>query len=90
MILKPTIDRAVRAGDRSSISSKRDNVHWFQAKSEHAFTFDVIVARLLKPKTSGELQDFVDPEAGVALGGGRIRAPRISAAEAFRRYGSRG
>ncbi len=88
LILKPTIDRLARAGDHSSISSRRDNVHWLQARSAHAFTVDVIVARRAKPKTSGELRDYVDPDRGVPLDGDRIRVPRISADEAMRRYGS--
>src|SRR5207253_1808609 len=34
ILIKPTIDRSFAAGETSSISYYKDNVHWFQALSE--------------------------------------------------------
>src|SRR5580765_3970392 len=43
LTVRPTIDKAFRQGDFSSISDQRDNVHWFIATSERAYTLDAIV-----------------------------------------------
>ena len=34
MIIKPTIDQSFTVGQYSSVSDKKDNVHWFKATSE--------------------------------------------------------
>jgi hypothetical protein len=87
-ILWPTIDRVSRAGDFSSISDHRDNVHWFRTLTDRAFTFDVIVAGIT-PGTDGRgLIDYVDPLGGEVMADGRIRARRIGSEEAFRTYGN--
>lgn len=46
LIIKPTIDKLSKVGDYSSISDEKDNVHWFIAETEKAFTFDVIMLDL--------------------------------------------
>jgi hypothetical protein len=87
ILLRPTIDRAARAGDRSSISSQRDNVHWFVALGAAAYTFDVILDSLDPALGYAYRMDYVDPAGAEGAGGGLLRAPRLSFEDAISRYG---
>lgn len=84
LIIRPTIDRLVGVGDASSISDERDNIHWFIAQSEAAFTFDVIVLDLAE-----QAYDIhnLDIEAGESLADGLIRAPKLDVETALKKYG---
>jgi hypothetical protein len=44
--IRPTIDKNFSAGDFSTVSEQRDNIHWFFAMSEGAFLFDLGVGNL--------------------------------------------
>ena len=46
LIIKPTIDKIAKVSKNSSISDEKDNIHWFIANTETAFTFDVIMLNL--------------------------------------------
>ena len=85
-IIRPTIDRTFTAGECSTVSDFKDNVHWFQAQSEVAYIFNIHVMGV-DPKAAvptGRL--YLDPE-GEKLGGGLIRARRIDHDEAHKLYG---
>lgn len=41
LVIKPTIDCTFRAGECSTISDFRDNLHWFQAISNTAFVLNI-------------------------------------------------
>ena len=70
----------------SSISDEKNNVHWLTARTETAFTFDVIVLDL----NGGRWHvDNIDPGAAEPAGNGRIRAPKLDVARALRKYGNR-
>jgi len=86
LILRPSIDRAFARGSTSSISDKKDNVHWFEATTDSAYIFNIHVTGVTPqhPRPTGRV--YVDP-AGEALEGGRIRARIINHAEADRLYG---
>jgi hypothetical protein len=85
LVIAPTIDRTFAPGDVSTISDHRDNVHWFSAESDTAFIFNVHVAGYdVDGPRAGRV--YVDP-LGSALVGGRIRAPRLSAAACFEKFG---
>lgn len=43
LIITPTVDTVVKPGSVSSISDEKNNVHWFKARSEIAFTFDMLI-----------------------------------------------
>ena len=43
IIIRPTIDRAFTAGEHSTVSDYKDNIHWFTATSERAFIFNIHV-----------------------------------------------
>ncbi|MFN2545947.1 MAG: hypothetical protein ABR567_00790 [Myxococcales bacterium] len=87
LILRPTIDRTFKPGDSSSISDQRDNVHWFVATSERAYTLDCIVDNLDPSRGYRFHIDFIDPDRARAQPDGTVRAPRLGLDEALRRYG---
>lgn len=85
LILRPTIDRAFAPGDSSSISDRRDNVHWFVA-TKPSYTLDCIVDDLDPARGFRYHIDFVDPDKATADAEG-LRMPRLSLDECLRRYG---
>jgi hypothetical protein len=86
LILRPTLDKVFREGDASSISSERDNVHWFVAQGAPAYTFDCVLSGL-EPLGFDYGIDLVDPVGAERLPDGTLRAPIISWGESLRRYG---
>jgi hypothetical protein len=85
-LIKPTIDRAFKAGEFSTVSDHKDNVHWFKATSETAFIFNVHVIGY-DPKikgSSGRL--YLDPE-GEKVKGGLILAKKMTSSECHKKYG---
>jgi hypothetical protein len=88
LVLRETGDRVLKAGAISTMSSERDNVHWFVPDSGPASTFDVIVSRL-DPGEPAYVIEPVDPLDGRRLEGGLLRAPLIGFEESARKYTSR-
>ena len=84
-IIKPTIDKMFGPGGHSSISDYKDNVHWFQAKSDRAFIFNIHVLGVT-PGTTRTGRVYVDPN-GEKLKGGLIRARKLGYKEAHDLYG---
>ena len=85
-IIKPTIDRAFKAGDLSTISDHKDNIHWFEAKSETAYIFNVHVTGY-DPKIDGNSgRLYVDPD-GEKLAGGLVKAAKMTSALCHKKYG---
>ena len=85
--IKPTIDKVFGPGELATMSDDKDNVHWFKAVSETVFAFNVGVYEV-NPSVKWIGREYIDPERGEKLGGGLIRAPRISdPKEAYRLYG---
>ena len=84
MIIQPTIDKSINVGEHSTISDDKDNVHWFVAKSDHAFTFDVIMLDL-----NGKVYDIhnLDIHEKVDLPDGKMRVPILGVEEALKKYG---
>jgi hypothetical protein len=76
----------IRAGDATSISGERDNVHWFVARSERAYTFDCIVSGL-RPLGFSYGIDLVDPAHADRTADGTLRAPVIGWDDSIRLYG---
>lgn len=85
-IIKPTIDRAFKPGELSTISDHKDNVHWFKCGSDTGFIFNVHVVgydpEIKEP--SGRL--YLDAE-GEKLSGGLIKAKKMSSSECHKKYG---
>jgi hypothetical protein len=87
LILRPTIDREAAAGDATTISEVKDNVHWFRATTETAATFDVIADNLDSSRGFAYRMDFVDPDRAEVLKDDTLRARRLDIDEALRLYG---
>ncbi len=41
VVLRPSVDRVLRAGEVITMSDQRDNGHWLVAEADHSLTFDV-------------------------------------------------
>jgi hypothetical protein len=87
LIIKPTLDRALAMGETSTTSDEKDNVHWFQATSDVAFTFNVAVYELNPAVKFSGRQFYLDPAGGEKLGDGSLRVRRLTSQEAHRLYG---
>ncbi len=83
-IIKPTIDSTFSVGQYSTVSDHKDNIHWFKATSESGYIFNIHVLNVVEGKGSGRV--YLDPK-GEPISGGRIRARKIRAAEAYKLYG---
>ncbi len=86
ILIKPTTDREFHRGEASSISDDKDNVHWFQAKSETAFIFNIHVLNVRPGKGEATGRVYLDPN-GEKLADGLIRAKRLEHKQAHEIYG---
>jgi len=86
ILIKPTIDRSFAAGETSSISDYKDNVHWFQALSESAFIFNIHVLNVRPGSGESTGRVYLDPN-GEKLSDGLIRAKKLGHKEAHDIYG---
>lgn len=84
MIISPSSDRLIQRGDCSTISDERDNVHWFIANTDQAFTFDVIMLDL-----NGKQYDIynLDMDEKEDLSNGKMRVPILDVETALKKYG---
>jgi hypothetical protein len=85
-LIRPTIDRAFKPGECSTISDHKDNVHWFKADSETAFLFNIHVMGYNPESTRTARRVYVDPD-GPRCAGGLTLAKKVSSAECHRKYG---
>jgi hypothetical protein len=85
MIIQPTIDQGFKAGEYSTVTDQKDNVHWFTANSETGFIFNIHVLNV-DPSLKKNGRVYVDPE-GEKLAGGKIKAAKIKAAESYKKFG---
>lgn len=84
LIIKPTIDKIAKLGESSSISDEKDNVHWFIANTETAFTFDVIMLDLNNKSYDIHNLDIYESED---LKNGTLKAPILDVETALKKYG---
>ena len=84
LLIQPTVDKTIGVGESSSISDEKDNVHWFVANSDTAFTFDVIMLDL-----NGETYDIhnIDIQEKENLSDGSMRVPLLDVETALKKYG---
>jgi len=85
-LIRPTIDRAFKAGEFSTISDHKDNIHWFKATSDTGFIFNIHVIGYdpAIQVASGRL--YLDPD-GEKVKGGLIVAKKMSSEECHKKYG---
>jgi hypothetical protein len=84
LIIKPTIDQIAKLGESSSISDEKDNVHWFIANTETAFTFDVIMLDLNNKSYGIHNLDIYESED---LKNGTYKVPILDTQTALKKYG---
>lgn len=84
LIIKPSIDQIAKAGESSSISDEKDNVHWFIAHTETAFTFDVIMLDLNGKHYHIHNLDIYESED---LKNGTLKVPILDVQTALKKYG---
>lgn len=86
-LISPTIDRISKPGDETSISEKKDNIHWLKnVSSEKSLTLDVVVAGLNQNLDYSFKQTFLDPAGGEKLSNNLIRARKISYEQSAKLY----
>jgi len=85
-LIRPTIDRAFKAGECSTISDHKDNVHWFKAESETGFIFNVHILGYNPDNANAPARVYVDP-VGEKTRDGLIVARKISSEECHKKYG---
>jgi len=85
-LIKPTIDRAFKPGECSTVSDHKDNVHWFIAESDTAFIFNIHVMGYNPENKKSATRVYVDP-VGEKTASGLIVAKKISSAECHKKYG---
>lgn len=86
MIIRPTRDYIARLGDVSTMSSHRDNIHWFVPHGgAPATTFDVVISGIDPGQPSYEIR-AIDPVGGRVRDDGAIVAPIISFSDSADRY----
>jgi len=86
LIVKATIDDVFKAGQFSTISDHRDNVHWFTATSDTSFIFNIHVLNLPSEQFKSGGRVYIDP-TGDANAEGLIKAPKISHRDSLKRFG---
>ena len=87
MVIRPTRDYVAHVGMISTMSSERDNIHWFVPQGGRAATFDVVISDLDPGQPSYDIK-AIDPLRGERLADGTIRAPIIGFDDASARYTS--
>jgi len=85
-LIKPTIDRTFKPGETSTVSDRKDNVHWFKATSEKAYIFNLHILGYNPENKKPTGRVYVDPE-GEKTAGGLIVAKKISSSECHKKYG---
>jgi hypothetical protein len=87
LIINPTMDKLLQPGEISTTSDDKDNIHWFRAESEVAFTFNIGVYGVDPAVNSGGRQYYVDAGRGEKQSDGSLRVRCLSEREAHSIYG---
>ncbi len=85
MIIKPTLDEQFSAGQYSTVSDHKDNIHWFKAKSKSAYIFNIHVLNVNENIQKGG-RVYVDP-FGEKLAHGLVKAKTLSKKQAYDKFG---
>lgn len=85
IVIRPTRDYVAGVGAVSTMTSARDNIHWFVPQGGRATTFDVVLSGLDPGEADYEIR-AVDPLGGRLLQDGSIVAPIMDFAASSARY----
>lgn len=86
LVIRPSTESLRGPGKWTSVSDDRNNVHWLTAKSEDCFIFATKVVRLDETKPFCARINL-DVRNAIDVGGGAMRAPKISGKVAEMTYG---
>lgn len=84
MFIKQTIEETGTPGSFSSVSDDHNNIHWLVAKTNKAFTFDVIVMDLNQRPTE---IDNIDINKAQKTTNNILKVKKLAVGEALRIYG---
>ncbi len=87
LIIKPTLDNALTLGEVTTVSDQKNNVHWFEATSDVAFMFNILVMDVDPTSKTGGRQFYVDAAHGDKVEGDKLRVKKLSSQEAYKIYG---
>lgn len=87
LIIKPTLDNALTLGEVTTVSDDKNNVHWFEATSDVAYMFNILVMEVNPASKTGGRQFYVDAAHGDKVEGDKRRVKKLSSEEAYKIYG---
>ena len=85
-IIRPTIDRPFKAGEYSSVSDYKDNIHWFTATDDVGYIFNIHVMDVNPTSKEATGRLYLDP-LGEKLADGTVRARKVKYDEVNKLYG---
>jgi len=85
-LIRPTIDRAFKVGECSTISDHKDNVHWFKCSTDTGYVFNIHVMGYNPENKKNASRVYIDPE-GEKTASGLIVAKKMSSADCHKKYG---
>lgn len=87
LVISQTTDTVIHPGAVSSISDEKNNVHWFKARSDIAFTFDMIILNVDPAFGKSFDIDNIDPYEAEQIRPDVWRAPKLDVETALKKYG---
>jgi hypothetical protein len=87
LIIQPTEDKALTLGEVTTVSDEKNNVHWFEATSDVAYMFNILVMDVNPAINGGGRQFYVDAAHGDKVEGDKRRVKKLSSQEAYKIYG---
>lgn len=87
LIIQSTEDKALTLGEVTTVSDEKNNVHWFEATSDVAYMFNILVMDVNPAVNGGGRQFYVDAAHGDKVDGDKLRVKKLSSKEAYKIYG---
>lgn len=87
LIIQPTEDKALSHGEVTTVSDEKNNVHWFEATSDVAYMFNILVMDVNPATKGGGRQFYVDAAHGDKVDRDKLRVKKLSSKEAYKIYG---
>ena len=85
LVVSQSVDKLCGAGELSSISDEKNNIHWFKGISDVTYIFNASIYRV-NPAEGSVGREYLDPNRGERIKDGVMRVRRLRQNEAFRLY----
>jgi hypothetical protein len=85
LVISQSTDKLCRAGDLSTVSDEKNNIHWFKGISDVTYICSVGIFGI-NPRQSFVGREYVDPNGGEKIRDGVLRVKRLEQNAAFRLY----